>query len=106
MVETRQLVVILALSMSSLSMAGSGLMSGRMVFTLRPNSSSAALLDWPPWLGVWGGPEASEMSVDVHVWVPVLSGACVPHLEVLHEALTGPIGLRPRGPLLRCLACG
>ena len=44
--------------------------------------------------GVWCGSEAPEMTVEVHVRVPVLRDAGVPHLlEVLHEALAGPIGL-------------
>ena len=60
------ILLILSLTKSSLSMAGSGLMSGRMVFTLRPNSSSAGL--------------APVVSVDIHVWVPVLGGAGVLHL--------------------------
>ena len=37
------LSLLLAVTMSPLSLAGSGLRSGKMVFTLRPNSSSAGL---------------------------------------------------------------
>ena len=43
---------------------------------------------------VWFGPEAPEVAVEVHVWVPVLGDAGVPHLlEMLHETFTGPISL-------------
>ena len=43
---------------------------------------------------VWCGPEAPEVAVEVHVWVPVLGDAGVPHLlEMLHETFTGSISL-------------